>query len=134
MDLLGHPLPERTKKALDKASKETDDAALVRGVQDALDPFCLLTVNINPESRVKVAAGPAKAELVEQGWRQFLVKVHNESGVTAELKALSPQALKLAESPASARRSSPSMSARVRKISASATRSIWYSIASRRRT
>ena len=50
---------------------------------------------------MKVAAGPAKAELVEQGWRQFLVKVHNESGVTAELKATSPQALKLAESPAS---------------------------------
>ena len=37
-------------------------------------------VNINPESRVKVARGPAAAELVEQGWRVFLVKVHNEGG------------------------------------------------------
>src|SRR4029434_7616159 len=29
-------------------------------------------------------------ELVEQGWRTFLVKVHNEGGVTAALRATSP--------------------------------------------
>ena len=45
-----------------------------------LDARCLAGVNINPESRVKVARGPAAAELVEQGWRVFLVKVHNEGG------------------------------------------------------
>src|SRR5262249_33885303 len=35
---------------------------------------------------------PAKPELVEQGWRSFLIKVRNEAGVTAQLKAESPQA------------------------------------------
>lgn len=100
MDHLGHPLSAETKAALEKAGQHKDDAAVIRGVQEALDPYCLLSVNINPESRVKVAAGPAKAELVENGWRQFLVKVHNEAGVTAELRGSSPQALKLAESPA----------------------------------
>src|SRR5207249_3169107 len=61
-------------------------------VQQVLDNYCLFGVNINPESRVKVAPGPAKPELVEKGWRQFLVKVHNEAGVTAELRAESPNA------------------------------------------
>jgi hypothetical protein len=68
-------------------------------IQRVLDPHCLLVVNINPESRVKVAVGPAKPELLEQGWRVFLVKVHNEAGVTAELRATSPHARKLAGSP-----------------------------------
>src|SRR5437868_2238713 len=73
MDYLGHPLSDATKTALEKAGKTQNDAALVRGVQAALDPYCLLAVQINPESRVKVSAGPAKPELVENGWRQFLV-------------------------------------------------------------
>src|SRR6266481_1663406 len=58
-----------------------------------------LLVEINPESRVKVAKGVAAPELVEQGWRQFLVKVQNDAGVTAPLKAESPNAQKLAGSP-----------------------------------
>ena len=40
---------------------------------------------------MKVAAGPARAELVEHGWRTFLVKVRNEAGVTAPLRVSSPQ-------------------------------------------
>ncbi|MFO0811345.1 MAG: CehA/McbA family metallohydrolase [Gemmataceae bacterium] len=96
----GSPLPEKVKAALAAAAKETSDAKVARAVQEALDPLCLLAVTINPESRVKVAAGPAKPELVEAGWRQFLVKVHNEAGVTAELKATSPQAQRLFNSPA----------------------------------
>jgi hypothetical protein len=44
-----------------------------------LDARCLAGVNINPESRVKVARGAAAAELVQQGWRVFLVKVHRRA-------------------------------------------------------
>ena len=36
--------------------------------------------------------GRSKSGLHEQGWRTFLVKVHNEGGVTAPLKAESPNA------------------------------------------
>ena len=43
-------------------------------------------MGINPESRVQVKAGGAPKELMEQGWRMFLVKVHNEAGVTAVLR------------------------------------------------
>ena len=69
-------------------------------LQRVLDPHCLVFVDITPESRVKVVAGPARPELVEQGWRVFLVKVQNEAGVTAELRAASPNAGKLAGTPA----------------------------------
>ncbi len=92
LDYLGNPLDEKTKSALDKAAQFGDNAAVAKAVQDALDPYCLLQIHINPESRVKVAPGAAKPELDEQGWRSFLVKVSNEAGVTAELKATSPNA------------------------------------------
>jgi hypothetical protein len=36
--------------------------------------------------------GPAPARLVRNGWRVFLVKVHNEAGVTAVLRVASPNA------------------------------------------
>src|SRR6185436_2716518 len=62
----------------------------VAAIQSVLDPHCLFAVHINPEMRVKVAPGPAKPELVEQGWRHFLVKVVNDSGTTAALRAVSP--------------------------------------------
>ena len=92
LTLLGEPLSADEKAALDKAiGDENVDEAIV-GIQKVLDTRCLAGVNINPESRVKVARGPAEAALVEQGWRVFLVKVHNEAGVTAALKAISPNA------------------------------------------
>jgi len=100
LDFLGNPLPQEKKDALQKAA-EAGDSTLVKAIQDAFDPLCLIEVNINPESRVKAAPGPAAPELVEQGWRQFLVKVHNEAGVTTELKIVSPNARPLANSPGS---------------------------------
>jgi hypothetical protein len=99
LEFLGSPLPEATKAAIEKAAQDDNDARIAKALQQALDPLCLLAVHINPESRVKVAQGPAKPELLEHGWRQFLVKVANEAGVTAELKATSPHGLKLHGSP-----------------------------------
>src|SRR5437867_5129102 len=98
-DYLGVPLSGRDKKALQSAMRETDAEKGVETIQKILDPHCLVGVNINPEMRVKVAAGDAKPELVEQGWRQFLVKVHNEAGATAELRAVSPNAQSVHDSP-----------------------------------
>jgi hypothetical protein len=100
MEYLGTPLPAAAREAIGKARAGGDDAAAARAIQEALDPLCLYGVDINPESRVKVAAGPAEPRLVEQGWRAFLVKVHNEAGVTAELKVRSPEGMPLRGSPA----------------------------------
>jgi hypothetical protein len=86
---VGAPLRPADLEAL-RAAAATPDATAA--IQTILDPYCLLDVHINPESRVKVASGPARAELVERGWRTFLVKVRNEAGVTAALRVSSPQA------------------------------------------
>ncbi len=99
MEYIGSPISPAIKDQLDKIRRDAKPDSAAEEVQKLLDPLCLVVVDINPESRVKVARGAAPAELVEQGWRQFLVKVHNEAGVTAKLKAESPNAQKLAGSP-----------------------------------
>ncbi len=91
--LSGRAAQSDHKQALEKAFNDTDAAQASAEIQNVLDKYCLVDVHINPESRVKVTQGPAKAELLEQGWRSFLVKVRNEAGVTAQLKAESPNAL-----------------------------------------
>src|SRR5499426_327781 len=91
MDYLGAPIKQAEREALEKASNETDAAKARRSIQDTLDKYCLFDIHINPESRVRVTQGAAKPELVRNGWRTFLIKVHNDAGVTAELKAQSQQ-------------------------------------------
>lgn len=95
LDYLGAPLSDKTKQQLREAREEEDQPKAVRMIQAALDPYCLVGININPESRVKVIPGPARPELVQGDWRQFLVKVHNEAGVTSPLRHHSPQAVPL---------------------------------------
>ena len=86
---VGAPLPPADREALRAAAAAPDASAAIQAI---LDPYCLLEIHINPESRVKVVPGPARAELVERGWRTFLVKVRNEAGVTAPLRVSSPNA------------------------------------------
>ena len=86
---IGEPFTAEQRAAIDAALEAKDAAKL----QAALDARCLFGVHINAEMRVKVQQGEAKAELMEQGWRSFLVKVHNEAGTTAALQAVSPNAL-----------------------------------------
>ncbi|MBL8204606.1 MAG: CehA/McbA family metallohydrolase [Blastocatellia bacterium] len=95
LDYLGAPLSRADKQALERATTQPDAANAARQIQDILDSYCLYEIHINPESRVKVTQAKAKPELVENGWRTFLVKIHNEAGVTAELKAESVNALKV---------------------------------------
>lgn len=93
LDFIGSPLGVDDRKAIEAASKIEKDADYTEAVQKVLDKLCLVGVSINPESRVSVVEGPAKRELVQQGWRTFLVKVHNEAGVTAPLVPESPNLL-----------------------------------------
>lgn len=95
MDYTGQPLESKTLESLNALLSEPDDGEAIGKIQRLLDPHCLAVININPESRVKVARGPVAAQLVEGGWRQFLVKVVNEAGVTAALRVQSSNALSL---------------------------------------
>lgn len=90
-DYLGSPFSPDDKAAL-RAAIAANDSAAVEKTQRVLDGYSLFVMTISPEQRVKVAAGPAKPVLDESGWRQFLVKVVNEAGVTAKVRATSPQA------------------------------------------
>ncbi|HZS06695.1 MAG TPA: CehA/McbA family metallohydrolase [Blastocatellia bacterium] len=92
LDYLGAPLGAADRQRMEKATSSTSAAQASSEIQGVLDQYCLFNVHINPESRVKVTQGAAKPELVESGWRTFLVKVRNEAGVTAQLKAESVNA------------------------------------------
>ena len=82
--------PDEMRAIRDELEKATGDESVDK-VAELFDRHCLVEVDINPESRVKVARGKASAELAQGGWRAFLVKVVNEGGVTAELRVASPQ-------------------------------------------
>ena len=92
LDLLGSPLAPADREALQRALADPNEASARAGIQSALDRYTLYDVHINPEMRVKVEPGNLASDLTEGGWTQFLVKVRNESGTTAELQAESPQA------------------------------------------
>src|SRR5438128_1684721 len=89
LNYLGQPLPAASRKRINDAIGDPDQAAAVAQLEAAFDPYVLATVDINPESRVKVEQGAAKPELVEAGTRLFLVKVINNGHVTAPLAVAS---------------------------------------------
>lgn len=93
----GSPLSPPVVQRLREAGKLDDAAAASREIQTILDPLCIAGVHINPESRVKVTAGPCEKSLLEQGWRAFLVKVQNEAGINPQLVVDSPNALPVYE-------------------------------------
>src|SRR5262245_30012005 len=92
MEYLGEPFSAGERERLEAAANVSDEARAIDDTQRILDARCLVSVRINPESRVSVERGAAPARLVEQGWRAYLIKVRNEAGVTGVLRLESPQA------------------------------------------
>jgi hypothetical protein len=84
---LGAPLPDETGTAIQAAARQRD----ARKLQQLLDPQVLFVVSLNPEVRVKVTRGPARAVLGQGGFTPLLVKVINDSTVTRPLRITSPQ-------------------------------------------
>lgn len=91
LTFLGAPLSNELLTQLASAQKERDSVA----VQDLLDPHVSFVVSLNPEVRVKVQRGPAKATLQQGGFTPHLVKVINHSTVENPLRIGSPQAGKV---------------------------------------
>jgi hypothetical protein len=89
---LGEPLSQNEVVALNAAFANPSEGAGIEQVQGILDQHVLLNVEINPESRISVSRGLAKAQLVEQGWRTFLIKVRNQAGDTSPFNIYCPQA------------------------------------------
>jgi hypothetical protein len=87
------PLPGEThQKVQALLSKGTGTpGAAAEQIQQLLDAHCLVAIAINPESRVKAARGPARAELRLGRDTFLLIKVANEAGVTHALTVSGPQ-------------------------------------------
>lgn len=92
LSFLGSSLSEKDVLRIKHLEHSGNEEEIVREIQDILDPYCLAMVDINPEARVKVLRGPAKAKLMQNGWTSFLIKVHNDAGVTAKLEVESSNA------------------------------------------
>jgi len=92
MAYLGEPFSDAERERLDSVSNAADEVRVIHEIQRVLDPRCLLAIRINPESRISIERGAAPPQLVEQGWRTFIVKVRNEAGATGVLNLESPQA------------------------------------------
>jgi hypothetical protein len=99
LDFLGVPLRAADRTAFDAALNDMDGAKSMEAIQNVLDPYCLVGVELASDKEISAVAGPVKPELTEQGWTQFLVKVHNPQGLTGDLRAASPNALRMHNSP-----------------------------------
>lgn len=99
LSFLGSSLSDEDEKRLEALRDKPHDNQTTKSIQEIFDPYCLAIVQINAEGRVKLDRGTAKTKLMQGGWTSFLVKVHNESGGTAELNVESPNALKAQHSP-----------------------------------
>lgn len=89
---IGTALPGEARAKLAALKRASYNQETVHSIQAILDPYCIAGVTINPEARVMVVPGPAKAGLMSDGWTNFLVKVHNQGGVTGTLEVSSPNA------------------------------------------
>jgi hypothetical protein len=93
LDKVKAHLPEQTAKELRaflQNEQENSDGA-VEKIQKLLDARCLVSVSINPESRVKAARGPLPAELTRGRETIVLIRVQNDAGVTHPLVIGGPQ-------------------------------------------
>src|SRR5215469_13725463 len=71
MTYLGQPFKAADLRRIHEAIANPDEAAAVHALESILDPYVLMIVDINPESRVRVEEGSAPPELVEAGTRLF---------------------------------------------------------------
>ncbi len=88
LEALGNPLPQANLQAI-RAGIQSRDR---QSVENRLEEAATCVVTINPESRVKVAAGQTAPRLQQAGYVPWLIKVVNQGSIQAALKITSPQA------------------------------------------
>lgn len=91
LDYIGNPLREEAKRELTLLDAIEDDAEVSRRVQAVLDPLCIAGVRLG-NGQIEVATADQRWDLVEKGWRSYLVKVCNDAGLTTRLHVESPNA------------------------------------------
>ncbi len=91
LDSIGEALPPAESTSIKAILSQPLNPATVGRLEAMLAPRVLLNVDINPESRVSVTRGAAKPQLIEHGWRTFLIRVNNQAKDTSILQIRSPQ-------------------------------------------
>jgi hypothetical protein len=92
LSFVGRPVSEADRTAIFNAAQLPDDKATV-AIQQILDRYALVRVDIDPIRKVLVVPMSGSSEtLTKNGWTTFLVKVHNQAGVTDQVDVDSPQA------------------------------------------
>lgn len=104
MEYLGAPLDQATTAKIKSLKQLEDDAQITAAAQKILDRFCLAGLTLKKRGTPEVVAGRMsgnrQAELIEQGWQTFLIKVKNPIGSTGRLRIGSPNSKPLPHSPA----------------------------------
>ncbi len=96
LELLGSPLSGEQQAALEKAAANTSPAEAVEQIQtSARSALPGRREHQSGEPREGGRRSARRSDSMQHGWRVFLVKVHNEAGVTAELRCTSPNAAPL---------------------------------------
>jgi hypothetical protein len=128
LESVGQPLPAAVHQAINDAIGDADERAAATRIEQILDPHVLVTVEINPESRVKVTQGSAAPELVQGGTRAFLVKVINQAGITAALAVKSPNTGRVSNSSGRRSANDPLSHAPPSELTMSDVRNRWAEI------
>ena len=90
---LGEPLSPGELQPMEERVAAGDLAGGVGAALEALERRVLLIASINPEGQVHLRRGPARAELVQSGYRLFLVRIENPGLVPGKLSVSSPESV-----------------------------------------
>jgi hypothetical protein len=71
----------------------TPSAESVLTIETILAHYTLIRVRIDRDRTVSTTPGGSRRELVEQGWRSFLIRVDNRAGLTNALTSISDAAI-----------------------------------------
>ena len=89
---VGEPVAAADIAAIDRLAASGDLPGAAQAALRLLDARTLLIATVSPEARVSVTVGAARPDLVQAGWRVFLVRVDNPALVPGRLDATSPEA------------------------------------------
>jgi len=92
LHFLGRPVTEADQQKLQKAA-QLPDAEAVASIQETLDPYALVVIDIDPNRKLTVTpASGTTNKLTKNGWTTFLVKVINRANSTDPMFVDSPEA------------------------------------------
>lgn len=100
LESIGEPLDAATLETLRTLRNEEDEAKISAEIQRLFDPSCLLAVEANENSGLRLVPGQQKPVLFDNGWRNFLIKVVNPAGARGGLRVDSQSARPIPNGPA----------------------------------